>query len=225
MITQKTKLDTHIVAPKKAPVGSVIWMHGLGADYHNFDTLIPDLTNQDQLPIRFVFPNAPIRPVAINQQMPTRAWYDIYSLSDLNHEDQAGIVTSQQAITQLIQDEIERGIPANRIVIAGFSQGGAMALYAGVRQMQPIAGILALSCYLPLMHEHANDATSINKQTPVFIAHGTHDKTLPCFAGKMAFDIIRQTHPNAQWREYAMGHEIAHEVTQDVRDFLMRVFG
>jgi phospholipase/carboxylesterase len=225
MITQKTKLDTHIVAPQKEPVGSVIWMHGLGANYHDFDTLIPDLTNNHQLPIRFIFPNAPIRPVSINHQMPTRAWYDVYSLTDLNHEDQAGIAASEQAITQLMQDEISNGMPAHRIVIAGFSQGGAMALYTGVRQAQPIAGILGLSCYLPLMHEHEGDAAHTNKQTPIFIAHGTHDTTLPCFAGKMAYDIIRQTHPNAQWHEYPMGHEIAHDVTRDIREFLMRVFG
>lgn len=224
-MSQHTQLETHIVNPKKSPIGSVIWMHGLGANYHDFDTLIPDLTQHEQLPLRFIFPNAPVRFVTINHHMPTRAWYDVYSLTDLNREDQAGINTSQHAITQLIEQEIEKGVPANRILIAGFSQGGAMALYTGVRQSQKIAGILALSCYLPLMQEHADKAHPANKETPIFIAHGTNDMTLPCFAGKMAYDVVRQTHPNAQWHEYAMGHEIAHEVTRDIQGFLMRVFG
>lgn len=218
-------LDTNIINPTQASIGSVIWMHGLGADYHDFDTLIPELTNRNQLPLRFIFPNAPVRPVTIHGHLPTRAWYDIYSLTDLHHEDQPGIIASQSAITQLIQAEIESGVPANRIVIAGFSQGGAMALYAGVRQSQPLAGILALSCYLPLMHEHTKQSHPANQHTPIFIAHGSNDLTLPCFAGKMAYDIVRQTHPNAQWQEYAMGHEISAAVTRDIQAFLTRVFG
>src|SRR3989338_9629318 len=102
-MTQNTKLDTHIVNPTKSPIGSVIWMHGLGADYHDFDTLIPALTNNHQLPLRFIFPNAPVRSVTINHRTPTRAWYDVYSLTDLSREDHAGIITSQLAISQLIQ--------------------------------------------------------------------------------------------------------------------------
>lgn len=219
-----TKLDTHIVNPKKEAVGTVIWMHGLGADCHDFDTLIPHLTHNGNIPLRFVFPNAPVRPITINHDMPTRAWYDVYSLTDLNREDQEGINASQFAITRLIQQEIEKGIPAHRILIAGFSQGGAIALYTGVRQTQALAGILVLSSYLPLMQQHPENAHPANIHTPIFIAHGTHDMTLPCLAGKMAYDTVRQTHPNAQWREYPMGHEIAHEVTQDVSAFLAKVF-
>jgi phospholipase/carboxylesterase len=219
-------LHTHIIQPKKTPVGSVIWMHGLGADQHDFDPLVPHLNDPDQLPLRFIFPNAPLREVRIRPQMPVRAWYDVYSLTDLNQEDHAGITTSEHAITQLIQEEISNGIPGNRILIAGFSQGGAMALHTGMRQTQPIAGILALSCYLPLMQAHADSVHDANKQTPIFIAHGTHDMTLPCFAGKMSYDVVRQTHPNAEWREYPMmGHEIAAPVVHDIRDFLTRVFG
>ena|SRR3990167_305385 len=220
-----TKLDTHIINPRKPSIGTVIWMHGLGADHHDFDSLVPYFWMGDQLPLRFVFPNAPIRSVTINHQMPTRAWYDVYSLIDLNREDQSGIHSSQLAITTLIQQEMESGTPANRILIAGFSQGGAMALYTGVRQTHTIGGILALSCYLPLFHEHPENAHPNNMHTPIMIAHGTHDMTLPCFAGKMAYDIIRQTHPNTQWREHAMGHEIAPPVVKDIQEFLMRVFG
>ncbi len=223
-MTQTLTLDTHIMNPTKSSIGSVIWMHGLGADHHNFDTLVPTFWNGGQLPLRFIFPNAPVRPVTINHQMPTRAWYDVYSLTDLNREDKTGIRESQSAITQLIEDEIERGVPAKRIVIAGFSQGGAMALYAGMRQTQPIAGILALSCYLPLLNEHRDTIHPNNIETPIFMTHGTYDMTLPCFVGKMSYDLVRQTHPNAQWREYQMAHEIAPQEMQDIREFLMGVF-
>jgi phospholipase/carboxylesterase len=225
MAMAQSALETHIINPKKASRGSVIWMHGLGADQHDFDTLVPYLYNADQLPLRFIFPNAPLREVRIRPHIPVRAWYDLYSLTDLNQEDHAGIEASQHAISQLIQQEMDNGVPANRIVVAGFSQGGAIALYTGMRQTQPIAGILALSCYLPLMHEHAKTVHHTNKQTPIFIAHGTHDMTLPCFAGKMSYDVVHQTHPNAQWKEYAtMGHEIAEPVVHDIRNFLTRVF-
>ncbi|OGT48877.1 MAG: hypothetical protein A3E82_04050 [Gammaproteobacteria bacterium RIFCSPHIGHO2_12_FULL_38_11] len=219
-----SNLETHILNPKQKSIGSVIWMHGLGAHHADFDTIVPDLWRGDRLPLRFIFPNAPVRPVTINNHVLMRAWYDIYSLTDLNHEDQAGIIASQHAITQLIQAEIANGMPANRIVLAGFSQGGAMALYAGVRQQQKIAGILALSCYLPLLHEHGQHVVETNLQTPIFIAHGSHDMTLPCFAGKMAYDIVRETHPNTQWKEYAMQHEITPPEIQDIHNWLTKVF-
>lgn len=223
-MTTNTHLETNIINPKKQSIGSVIWMHGLGADNHDFDTLIPDLCGGDQLPLRFIFPNAPVRPVTINHHMPTRAWYDVYSLTDLAREDKNGIEASQQAITKLIQQEIQQGVPSHRIVIAGFSQGGAMALYTGVRHAEPIAGILALSCYLPLSHEHAEKAHPKNSHTPVFIAHGTYDTTLPCFAGKMAFDIVHQTHANTEWQEYAMSHEITPQETHDIQKWFAKVF-
>lgn len=219
-----TSLEIHTITPQKTPIGTVIWMHGLGTHNHDFDSLIPDLSNPN-IPLKFIFPNAPVRPVTINHHMPTRAWYDVYSLTDLNREDHTGIQTSAALITQLIEREIENGTAANRIVLAGFSQGGAIALYTGVRQSHQLAGILALSCYLPLLHEHEKESHIANKQTPVLIAHGTHDMTLPCFAGKMAFDIVKQTHPNTVWREHAMGHEIASSVTQDIRDFFIKVYG
>lgn len=216
--------DTHIIQPSKTSIGSVIWMHGLGADYHNFDSLVPQFCQGNQLPVRFIFPNAPIRPVSIHGQMPTRAWYDVYSLTDLHREDEIGIQASQIAISQLIQQEIKRGVPANRIVIAGFSQGGAMALYTGLRQPQEIAGILALSCYLPLLHEHAEKTHPANIHTPILITHGTLDMTLPCFAGKMAYDTIRQTHSNVVWQEYLMEHEITPQEALDIHKWLVRIF-
>ena len=223
-MTQQTTLETHIIEPQKPSVGSVIWMHGLGAHHRDFDSLMPELCNEEQLPLRFVFPNAPVRPVSINQHIPMRAWYDVYSLSDLNREDKTGITESQTLISTLINTEITRGVPANRIVLAGFSQGGAMALYTGMRQHQTLAGILALSCYLPLLHEHETNNGLSNFKTPIFMAHGTQDMTLPHFAGKMAYDVIRRTHTNAHWYEYAMGHEIISQEIRDIQQWLLKIF-
>lgn len=223
-MTQQIALETHIIEPQKQSVGSVIWMHGLGANHHDFDSLIPELCNAAQLPLRFIFPNAPIRPVSINQRNPMRAWYDVYSLTDLSREDKQGITDSQTLISKLIEAETTRGVPAARIVLAGFSQGGAMALYTGMRQKQTLAGILALSCYLPLLHEHEKNNGLSNFNTPIFMAHGTQDMTLPSFAGKMAYDIIRRTHLKANWHEYAMGHEIIPQETRDIQQWLLKVF-
>jgi phospholipase/carboxylesterase len=222
-VTPDTTLETHIIEPAGTPIGTVIWMHGLGADNRNFDPLIPALCDQGKLPLRFIFPNAPIRPVSINYNTPMRAWYDIYSLSDLSREDKTGVHTSQAAISTLIHTEMERGMPASRIVLAGFSQGGAMALYTGLRQQTALAGILALSCYLPLIHEHTPDNIT-HVETPIFMAHGTHDTVLPRFAGKMAFDTILRTHPAANWHEYPMGHEITFDETKDIQQWLARIF-
>lgn len=224
-MTQNTTLETHIIEPTKPSIGSVIWMHGLGANYRDFDSLVPELQNESQLPLRFIFPNAPTRPVSINHNMPMRAWYDVYSLSDLSREDKNGIEASRAAISQLISIEITRGTPAHRIAVAGFSQGGAMALYTGLRQQHNIAGILALSCYLPLLHEHVENNTYLtNFKTPIFMAHGTHDAILPCFAGKMSYDIIRRTHEKTNWHEYPMGHEITSQEVKDIQQWLTKVF-
>ena len=218
-----TTLETHIINPNQTPEASVIWMHGLGAHNRDFDTLIPHLTNKNALPLRFIFPNAPTRPVSINLNAPMRAWYDIYSLTNLNREDKTGVTQSAALISQLIQAEIDRGVPANRIILAGFSQGGAMALYTGMRQPHKIAGILGLSCYLPLMPEHTNTIHPANIETPLLIVHGTHDMTLPIFVGKMGHDVIAQTHKNIAWKEYAMQHEITPQEAADIHRWFVEV--
>lgn len=220
----QTVLDLHVIAPKKSAIGSVIWMHGLGADQHNFDDLVPGLYDHEQWPLKFIFPNAPVRPITIHNHQPTRAWYDVRSLTDLNHEDEHGITLSQKNINQIIENEIHAGVPANRIVLAGYSQGGAMALYTGVRFQKTLAGILALSCYLPLSSLHKQSMHSANINTPIFMAHGTHDDVLPCFAGKMSYHVIQHTHPNAEWHEYTMTHEICQKEMIDIRAWLMRIY-
>lgn len=216
-------LETHIINPAHSPVASVIWMHGLGAHNHDFDSLIPDLTDHGKTHLRFVFPNAPTRPITINHNAPTRAWYDIYSLTNLNREDKHGVQTSADKLSQLIQAEIDHGVPANRIILAGFSQGGAMALYTGMRQPHKIAGILGLSCYLPLMQEHVDTIHPANIDTPIFMIHGTHDMTLPIFAGKMGHDLIARTHKNIAWKEYQMQHEITQQEARDIHQWFLRV--
>jgi len=220
-----TPLEIHTITPSKPSIGTVIWMHGLGADQHNFDDLVPNLYDHEQWPLKFVFPNAPVRSVTINYHQPTRAWYDVLSLTDLHREDEAGIVLSQQNINQLIKEEINNGTLANRIVLAGYSQGGAMALYTGIRFDNRLAGILALSCYLPLFHLHEKSMCTENIKTPIFMAHGTHDDVLPCLAGKMSFQAIQHTHPNTEWHEYTMTHEICAKEILDIRHWLTKIYG
>ncbi len=218
------KLDLHVANPEKPSVGTIIWMHGLGSNHRNFDDLVEAFWRDDGIPLRFIFPNAPVRLVTINHHMPTRAWYDLYSITDVDREDKAGIYASESAITQIIQDEINQGVNPKDILLAGFSQGGAIALYAGLRQTQPIAGILALSCYLPLHQEHQEKAHPANLHTPIFMAHGTQDPTCPYIAGKTSYEIISQTHKNSQWREYEIGHEITPLEIIDIKRWLKQVF-
>ncbi len=223
-MTQTIALELHTISPKKPPVGTVIWMHGLGADQHNFDDLVPKLYDPEKNPLKFIFPNAPVRSVTIHNHQHTRAWYDIFSLTDLEREDERGIVLSQKHINQLINQEIQQGMPADKIILAGYSQGGAMALFTGIRFNQKLAGIMALSCYLPLFHMHEKSLNPANTNTPIFMAHGTHDDVLPCFAGKMAYDAIKHTHPNTLWHEYTMTHEICTKEIIDIRDWLTQLY-
>ena len=216
--------DLHIIEPKQSPLGSVIWLHGLGADNRNFDPLVPALTQHGQLPLRFIFPNAPIRPVSINNQYPMRAWYDVYSLTHLDREDEMGIAESQRYLEKLIDTEVARGIPTHQIILAGFSQGGAMVLHTGLRYPKPLAGILALSCYLPLFHQLTDHASDANQNTPIFIAHGTDDDILSASDAKITHSILDHTHRNVLWREYPMAHEITVEEVNDITRWLAEIF-
>ncbi len=216
--------DLHIIEPNQPAIGSVIWLHGLGADNRNFDTLVPELTQQGQLPLRFIFPNAPVRPVTINQQFPTRAWYDVYSLTHLDEEDEPGIAASQATIEKLIVTENGRGISSDKIILAGFSQGGAMALHTGLRYKDKLAGILGLSCYLPLFHQINSHATDINKNTPIFIAHGTDDDILSVSNAKITHSVLDHTHTNVAWHEYPMMHEINLQEVYDIQHWLASIY-
>lgn len=189
------------------PDASVIWLHGLGADGHDFEPVVPMLRLDAQLSLRFVFPHAPIRPVTINMGMPMRAWYDIAELGG-TRQDERGIRDSQSVLEQLIERERARGIAAQRIVLAGFSQGGAIALHTGLRHPEPLAGILALSTWLPLDSTLSAERHAANASIPIFVAHGTDDEMVAIDRARRSRDVLVAHGYAPQWREYPMGHAV-----------------
>ena len=206
-----------------SPSYSIIWLHGLGADNRDFTPIVPELGIPSNINVRFIFPNAPIRQVTINGNFPCRAWYDIYSLSDRTKEDSNGIQESQAVINQLISQEIHKGIPSDRIYLAGFSQGGAMALYTGLRYEHPLAGIIALSCYLPLKNA-STELHKANKNTLILQNHGNHDDVIPHTLGEQTFDTLKEKAYNIQLKSYAMGHEVCFQQIRDIGKWLTETF-
>jgi phospholipase/carboxylesterase len=202
-------LDSIEITTGTAPGLAVIWLHGLGADGHDFEPIVPELGLR--VPVRFVFPNAPVRPVTINAGMSMRAWYDVLGFNGTANEDAAGITASAAAITALIDREIERGIPSHRIVIAGFSQGGAIALHTALREPRPLAGILALSTYLPLARTVAAERSEANARVPIFMAHGTADNVLPLALGESARRTLEALDYAVDWHAYPMAHSVCSE--------------
>ena len=217
-------LEFITVEPAEQANGTVIWLHGLGADGHDFTDIVKQLNLPESLQLRFIFPHAPVRSVAINANMQMRAWYDVYSLTDLDQEDEVGIKQSQKWVNRLITQEIQRGIAAERIVIAGFSQGGAVALYTGLHFDEPLAGILALSTYLPLMKSVTFDADNPNCHTPILIAHGRFDPVLPMVLGERTFNKLKQAGCSVVWRDYPMEHQVCLEEIQDISQWLCQIF-
>lgn len=202
------------------PRYSVIWLHGLGADGHDFAPLVPELVAADWPAIRFVFPHAPVRPVTVNGGMPMRAWYDIASF-DLNaQQDEAGIRASVAAVEALIARENERGVPDARIFLAGFSQGGAIALSAGVRHTSRLAGIVALSTYLPIADTVAAERSAANADVPIFQAHGSFDPVVYPPRGSASRDALQALGYRVDWRAYPMAHAVCAEEIADLRTWL-----
>jgi phospholipase/carboxylesterase len=219
-------LPTVEVEPPQAKAeASVIWLHGLGADGHDFESLVPELRLPARPALRFVFPHAPIRPVTINGGWRMRAWYDILSLDPGSPQDAAGIRESAAALRALVAREVERGVSAERIVLAGFSQGGAIALYEGLRHPARLAGILALSSYLPLEATIEAEAHPANAAAPVFMAHGTIDPTVPIVLGDASRRFLEARGYDVRWRTYPMGHSVCPEEVQDIRSFLLEALG
>lgn len=217
-------LESITILPAKSAVGSVIWLHGLGADGHDFSDIIPKLSLPKDLHLRFIFPHAPIRAITLNSGTRMRAWYDIHSLSDLTREDKEGIAQAQRSINQLIEEEISKGVLSNHIVLAGFSQGGAMALHTGLRYLKSLAGIIALSTYLPLADQLAVEASVVNKKIPIFIAHGNSDPILPLTLGKQTFQLLNQLGYPVEWQDYAMGHQVCYEEIKAIGKWLSNCF-
>jgi phospholipase/carboxylesterase len=200
--------DAIVMTPATAPNGSIIWMHGLGADGTDFVPLVPELRLPDAMAPRFIFPNAPVRPVTVNNGMPMRAWYDIYSLGVRDREDAAGIQASAATVHELIDRERAAGINADRIVLAGFSQGGAIALQAGVRYPVALAGILALSTYLPLRATLAAERAAANQAIPILMCHGRQDPIVPLELARQSFDALTAAGFTPQWLDYPMQHQL-----------------
>lgn len=207
------------------PTASVIWLHGLGADGYDFVPIVRELELLQAPPARFVFPHAPTRPVTINGGHVMRAWYDILGTELVRREDESGIVDSHQRIEALIAREVERGTPRSRIVLAGFSQGGAITLQTGLRQKQPLAGLLALSSYLPLADRFDSERAPESLSVPIFMAHGRTDPVIPLARAVSSRDRLQAAGYAVEWHEYEMPHSVCAEEIRDIAAFLRRVLG
>jgi phospholipase/carboxylesterase len=206
-----------------APEAAIVWMHGLGADGHDFEPIVPELELPAVPAVRFVFPHAPVRPVTINGGVPMRAWYDVRDDRGVRREDEAGVRASERAIAALLARERERGVPPGRTVLAGFSQGGAMALHSGLRFPERLAGILALSCFLPLADRLADEASAANRDVPIFLAHGRADPLIPLARAQQARDLLLALGYRVEWREYPIPHAVSPPEIADIARWLRGV--
>lgn len=219
-----SELQTIEVPPATKQEYSVIWMHGLGADGHDFEAIVPDLRLPEDHGIRFIFPNAPIQAVTINGGMKMRSWYDILEMSMEHKVDNAGINQSSNSIDQLIQKEINKGIASENILLAGFSQGGVIALHSGLRFTYKLAGILALSTYLPTIEQIKTEATKENQSIPIFMAHGTMDQVVAIQNAKQAFNQLKEMQYPIHWHEYPMEHSVCQEEIMAISQFIKDCF-
>jgi phospholipase/carboxylesterase len=218
-----TLLDTIQIETAPSPTAAVIWLHGLGASGDDFAAIVPELDLAGCAPIRFVFPHAPVMPVTINNGFEMPAWYDIFTPDLMRHEDAEGIARTELAIEALIAHEVARGIPARRIVLAGFSQGCAMTLHTGLRHPARLAGLIALSGYLPLADMLATERHPANFDTPIFMAHGTADPVVVLGRAEAARDaLVALGHP-VQWHTYPMPHSVHPREIADISAFLQQV--
>ncbi len=228
-ITRHGDLSTIELATGAEPAASVIWLHGLGANGDDFVPIVPELDlkalRQATGDVRFVFPNAPSRPVTINNGYVMPAWYDIFGFGGRAGEDEAGLRASQAAIEGLIERERTRGVPARKIVLAGFSQGCAMALMTGLRHAEPLAGLMGLSGYLPLAAKTAAERHVANRDVPIFMAHGTQDPMVPIERAEASRDALQAMGYTVQWHAYPMPHSVCPEEIDDISDWLVKVLG
>jgi phospholipase/carboxylesterase len=219
----KTLLSAVEIEPPLPANASIIWLHGLGSDGHDFSPIVPQIRLSNNIQLRFVFPHAPIRPVTLNGGMQMRAWYDIFALGEDLHEKGEDIRESALLLNQLIQREEEKGIPSNRIVLAGFSQGGAVVLHCGLRYPKPLAGILALSAYLPLNETVAVEASSANKIIPILFANGTYDNIVLPEWGEGGYQKLIELGYPAKLNFYPMEHSVCDEEIRDIVKWLNEV--
>ena len=215
---EKVMYDTPIeINTTATPTACVIWLHGLGADGNDFVPVV----NMLNLPhVRFILPHAAYKKVTANNGYEMRAWYDVFGFTPGSREDEAGVRESQAYIESLISKEIARGIPSNRIVLAGFSQGGAVALQTALRHKQPLAGVMALSTYLPLKASLEKEKTLLNEHIPIFMAHGTSDTVISFATNRLSFEVLQAQHYHIEFHEYAMAHTVSTQEIDDIRAFL-----
>ena len=216
-----SNLETIIIETSQPIQQSVIWLHGLGADGHDFAPIVPELNMPNT---RFIFPHAPHQPITMNNGYEMRAWYDLYGLTLQTKQDEAGMRAMQQEIELLIEAEQAQGIPADKIVLAGFSQGGAMAFFTGLRYPKKLAGILALSTYVSLKEKLADEAHQANKDTPIFMAHGSFDSIITLDTCLVSRRLLEDLDYRVEWHEYPMPHSVCSEEIEDIARFLKQVF-
>ena len=205
------------------PRATVIWLHGLGADGYDFLPVVDEMDLAGATPIRFVFPHAPRQAVTINDGMVMRAWYDVYGPEGQRREDEAGVRASSRRLEALVEREKARGIGADHLVLAGFSQGGAIALHTALRRAERLAGVLALSTYLPLASSVKAEATDASRETPIFMAHGTEDPLIPMERARLSRETLQKLGYRVQWQEYAMPHAVCDEEIRDIATWLRAV--
>lgn len=202
------------INPPESATACIIWLHGLGADGHDFEPIVPELPEAVTQTTRFIFPHAPRRPISINGGMMMRGWYDVIAMDLTVKQDVVGTVHSQQIINEYIDQQIKAGIASKKIILAGFSQGGAIALYTGLRYSQPLGGILALSTYLPLAEKTADEIHSANRSVEIFMGHGEFDPVIPVKHGEKSCAHLQELGYHVEWHSYPMQHSVnAAEIT------------
>ncbi|AQS51301.1 carboxylesterase [Paenalcaligenes hominis] len=217
-----TELECIEISTSTNPQFAVIWLHGLGADGNDFAPIVPEL-GIDDIPIRFIFPHAPVMPITINNGMAMRAWYDIYMMDLVRHEDEKGLRDSQLLVQALIARENARGIPTERIVLAGFSQGSAMTLQTGLRLEEQLAGMVCLSGYLPLAGKTSTERHPANATTPIFMAHGTQDPVVPIERAQESKALLGELGYDIEWHTYPMPHSVHPDEVSAIGEFLKKV--
>lgn len=222
----RKQLETLEIEPQGDADAAIIWLHGLGADGHDFYPIVPELGLPSSLRVRFVFPHAPYRPITINQNASMRAWYDIKEFGLAPRQDEEGIRDSEKLIFTLIDKEKKRGIAASRIILAGFSQGGAMALHCGLRFSPVIGGIMALSSYLLLPDKTGSEAISKALKGPIFMGHGTNDPVVPHAYGKLSRETLEHMGAsNISWHSYPIAHTVFDREIRDISQWIQKVLG
>ncbi|WP_395339439.1 alpha/beta hydrolase [Ningiella sp. W23] len=201
---------------------TIIWLHGLGDSGNGFAPIAPELKLPKEMGVKFIFPHAPIRPVTINNGMEMRAWYDIKSMDMESRADLEGVLESSKLVQDLIEQEIASGIPSNKILLAGFSQGGVIALHLGTRYEKPLAGIVALSTYMSAPQSLASEKSEENANVPILCCHGLQDEVVPLFLGKGAYQSLTENGYKAQWKEYVMQHNVCLPEINDISKFIQQ---